>query len=65
MLCGPNFKNDEIPGVSTMYLHFSIIWNYADTNKVPHLESSRQSGIVEPFISWIFFCKLGSVPSLK
>ena len=30
-----------------------------------HLESSRQSGIIEPLILWIFFCKLQSVPLIK
>ena len=33
--------------------------------KLPHLESSRKSGIVEPFTCWIFFCWLWSVPLIK
>jgi len=32
--------------------------------KLLHLESSRQLGIVEPFICWIFCCWLWSVPSI-
>ena len=37
-------------------LQFGSIWNQADTKKLLHLASSRQSGIVEPFRHQIFFC---------
>ena len=52
----PNFQR---------HLDFNGIWNFMDMKKQPHLESSRQSGIENLFILWIFFCWLCKCPCNK
>ena len=39
--------------------------NAVYTRQYQYKKLSRQSGIVEPFQGWIFFCRLWNVPSIK
>jgi len=51
-----------------LYLYFCRIWNNVETKKLLHLELSKQSGIVEPFILMIIkfpFIKLKNLIGSK
>ena len=60
ILCCQNLKSES---ETSYHFYFLTFWQNLELRGHKNTAaSSRKSGIVEPFIHWIFFCRLSSVP---